>query len=265
MPDFLFDSSLRINKIISKSNSIFLFLDYDGTLVPFKDRPTDVTTSKSIKKIIRQLIRNPKVTVTIVTGRTLRDIKRLLKIQGLSYIALHGLHIESSSGFQFSWHKANQARLLIKKIKEDVQLKLRKENGAFLEDKELTLVLHYRLVSTDKIKSIQETFKRSVNRIDKKKILEIINGAKVIEARPKGWNKGKAVEQFLLKNSNKKNILTIYIGDDITDEDAFQFIAKKGISIYVTNKSNRKTAAQYWVKNPDQVFLFLRSLHQLIH
>ena len=264
MPDFLFDHALHIEEKILNSHSIFLFLDYDGTLVPFKDKPTEVVTPEKIKKIIGQLIKNPKILIIIVTGRTLHDIQKLLNVKKLSFIALHGLHIKTSNGLQFSWKPANQARSLIKKIKKDMEKELHEKEGAFLEDKELTIVLHYRLLPANRIQIVQEKFEKIVCTHDKNQVLEIINGTKIIEARPKGWNKGTAIEMFLKKYTNKKNILSIYIGDDVTDEDAFQFIGKKGISIYVTNQSKRKTAAQYYVKNPDEVFIFLQSLCQIL-
>ena len=264
MPDFLFDHTLHIEKKILNSYSIFLFLDYDGTLVPFKHKPTEVTTPEKIKKIIRQLIKNPKLQIIIVTGRTLHDIQNLLNLKGLSFIALHGLYIKTSNGSQFNWKSADQTRLLIKEIKENMEKELLEKEGAFLEDKGLTLVLHYRLLSSNRIQIIRGKFKKIVFTHDKNQVLEIINGAKIIETRPKGWNKGTAVEMFLKKYTNKKNILSIYIGDDITDEDAFQFIGKKGISIYVANQSKRMTAAQYYVKNPDEVLIFLQSLCKIL-
>lgn len=265
MPDFLFDHILQINTKILKSGFIFLLLDYDGTLIPFKDKPSDVTTPKKIKKIIRELIKNQKIMVIIVTGRSLYDIKKLLNINGLSFIALHGLCIETSDGVQFSWKQSNQVQLLIKQIKKDIEDEIKKENGAFLEDKGLTLVLHYRLLSINKIQKIKKKFKNAVNTNDRKNILEIINGEKVIETRPKGWNKGKAIEMLLTKYAKKKDIFPIYIGDDITDEDAFKVLKKRGISIYVANQSKRMTTARYWVKNPDEVFCFLQSLSQLLN
>ncbi|MBN1860636.1 MAG: trehalose-phosphatase [Candidatus Thermoplasmatota archaeon] len=246
-----------------RADALILFLDYDGTLVPFKDRPTEVRTPEKIIIILRQLIKNPKIRVVIVTGRSLYDIKKLLKMKGLFFIALHGLQTETSDGMQYSWKQAEQARFLIQRIKKTMQEELSQETGAFLEDKNLTVVLHYRLLHPERIPDLQQRFKNIVQSNDKKKILEIIKGAKVLEVRPKGWNKGKAIELFLAKQQNKKNILPLYIGDDITDEDAFQMLGKRGISIYVKNESTRKTAAQYWVKNPDDVFSFLKSLARL--
>ncbi|HUS99408.1 MAG TPA: trehalose-phosphatase, partial [Candidatus Thermoplasmatota archaeon] len=184
MPDFLFDHILRIYKKFQKSEHIFLFLDYDGTLVPFKDTPTQVATPKEIKKVIKQLIKSPKVKVIIATGRQLHDIKKLMNVKGVSFIALHGLDIETADGMKFCWKLATQARLLIKVIKKDMQKKLIDEKGAFLEDKELTIVFHYRLLAKNRIHALRETFKKIVHTRDSHNILEIINGAKIIEARP---------------------------------------------------------------------------------
>jgi trehalose 6-phosphate phosphatase len=265
MPDFLFDYSAEVFKKIVQSDAVFLFLDYDGTLVPFKDSPTEVTTPKKIKKVIRQLIRIQKIQVIIVTGRTLVDIKKLLTISGLSFIALHGLCIESSDGLRFHWKTAEQTQSLIAAIKKNMQRILKEEKGAFLEDKGLTIVLHYRLLPKNKVQYLQETFKNIVDTQDKKRILDVINGAKVIEARPKGWNKGKAIELFLAHYMNTTNILPIYIGDDITDEDAFRALRKKGLTIHVTHEKKRKTAAGYWVNDPDDVFFFLDAVTQKIN
>jgi trehalose 6-phosphate phosphatase len=264
MPDFLFDHLPQIYKKIFKSEHIFLFLDYDGTLVPFRDSPSLVKTPQEIQEVLKQLIKNPKVSIIIVTGRQLHDIKKLMNMKGVSFIALHGLDIKTADKMQFTWDNATQARSLIKAIKKDMQKRLSHEKGAFLEDKELTLVFHYRLLAQKRVHGLREAFKKIVNTLDTQNILEVINGVKIIEARPKGWNKGKGIELFLTRYAAVKNILPVYIGDDVTDEDAFRFLGKRGITIHVTNRSKRKTAACYWVKNPHEVYSFLYSLSNLL-
>jgi trehalose 6-phosphate phosphatase len=98
-----------------------------------------------------------------------------------------------------------------------------------------------------------------VKTVGNDKSLELMHGEKVVEIRPKGWNKGKAVELIYI-NYASKNVLPVYIGDDTTDEDAFQVIGNQGISIFVKNDSNRSTIANYWLKNPDDVLKFLKSI-----
>lgn len=260
MSEYLFDHSNKVFEIIKKSDKILLFLDYDGTLVSFKDKPNEVSTSNKMRIILKKLIQDPKFIVFIVSGRTLRDIKSLLNIEGLSFAALHGLQIEFSDGKNFSWKPAENAQPFLDKIKEEVLYDFKDEEGVYIEDKELTLAFHYRLLPENKIKDATRRFIEIVKKIDKNSSLEIINGAKVVEIRPKGWNKGKATENILKKVGEGKNPLPIYIGDDATDEDAFNHLENHGITIFVSNNSKKSTAAHYWLKNPDDVFTFLKSL-----
>jgi trehalose 6-phosphate phosphatase len=262
MPDFLFDCIPQVFKRIHESDHVVVFLDYDGTLVPFKEKPDDVVTPNGVKTVLTKLINNKKCTVVIVSGRTLKEIKKLLNIPGLSYAAVHGLQIEFSDGTVSNWKPAEHIQALIKTIKKNLIPILQEEKKIILEDKELTLAFHYRQVPENRIKDIKEKFLDIVKKYDTKNSLEILHGAKVIEVRPHGWNKGKAVETFLNNFIKQANTLSIYIGDDVTDEDAFRCIGELGITIFVSNNAKRKTNAQYWVKNPGDVSVFLESLYE---
>ena len=259
MPDYLFDSNLKIFETIDKTDEVLLFLDYDGTLVYFKDQPHEVDTSHEVKTVLKRLIQNPKFTVFIVSGRPLHEIKNLIDIEGISFAALHGLHIECSDGRKFSWKPSEDARFFLEKIKENAFSEFNEEKGICIEDKEFTLAFHYRMLPTKKTKYATERFMKIVKRIDEKNVLEIIKGAKVIEVRPKGWNKGKAIEFFLRNIDECEHAIPIYIGDDTTDEDAFVYLKNRGLTIFVSNDSKRSTSAQYWLKNPDEVLVFLKS------
>jgi trehalose 6-phosphate phosphatase len=263
MPDYLFDSTNNIFEKIDKSDVTFLFIDYDGTLVSFKDKPKDVNTPQEVKTILTCLLEHPKFKVFIVSGRTLIEIKELLNINGLSFAALHGLKIELSNGKKFFWEQAENIRSILKEIKIKALNEFKNKKEIYIEDKKVTLAFHYRLLSNNRIKKTVEKFEKIVKEIDANNMLNIINGEKVIEIRPKGWNKGKAVELILKNISEKINFLPIYIGDDTTDEDAFKQLEKKGITIFVTNDSNNPTTAHYYLKNPDDVIIFLQNLSKI--
>ena len=263
MPEYIHDHLHSIHDKIDKADEILLFLDYDGTLVSFKNRPEDVTTPDKTRLVLHYLTQNPKFNIFIISGRTLHEIKKLIDTKGLSFAALHGLQIELSNGKSFFWEKAEDLRPLLKKLKTILLNEFENEKGVIIEDKEFTLAFHYRMLSKDKIKDTVEKFSNLVKKINNNNLLEIIYGAKVVEARPKGWHKGKAVELILKNISEFKNFFPIYIGDDITDENAFQHLRKEGITIFVTHDSNRKTAAQYWLKDPDEVIKFLQSLSKI--
>jgi trehalose 6-phosphate phosphatase len=263
MSDYLFDYNHKIFEEIDKSDETFLFLDYDGTLVSFKDKPQDVVTPLEVKTVLFNMIQHPKFRVFIVSGRMLRDIKHLLNIKGLSFAALHGLQIELSNGKKYFWEQADNIRNLLEEIKEMTFNVFKNEKRVHIEDKEFTLAFHYRLLPDEDIKETVEKFEKIVNKNDIDNILDLIYGSKVIEIRPKGWDKGKAVKLILTNIVKSKNTLPVYIGDDTTDEDAFKQIKKQGITIVVANKINRSTSAEYWLKDTDDVLMFLQSLSKI--
>lgn len=257
MGNYLFDHIDQVRSVIDESDNVALFLDYDGTLVDFEDRPQDVVTSNEVKAVIKNILQNKKFLVFIVTGRTLTEIEQLLDIRGLSYAALHGLKIKLFNEKLFCKNRNGFYSILqqIKKYSED---EFKDEKGVFLEDKKLTLAFHYRLVQKEKSQDMVDKFLNIVYKIDTNNSFDILHGAKVVEVRPKGWSKGKAVELILKKVTKNKNYLPIYIGDDTTDEDAFIHIGNKGITIFVENNEIRSTSAQYWLKNPNDVIDFIK-------
>ena len=259
MPEYLFDHIQRVFTKIGESDEILLLLDYDGTLVSFRNRPQDVVTCDKVKTVLTSLLQNQKFTVVIVSGRMLHEIKQLLDIDGLSFAALHGLQIELVKGISYNRQPDNNLRSILEKIKESALYKFKDEKGVYIEDKKFTLAFHYRLLDEEKIDDAIYKFSKIVKTVDVDKSLELLHGAKVVEIRPKGWDKGKAVELIYTSDASK-NVLPVYIGDDTTDEDAFRAIGNQGITVFVSNNSSQSTAAQYWLKDPDDVFKFLTSI-----
>lgn len=260
MPEYLFDHSQEIFGTIEKADGKILFLDYDGTLVFLKDKPDDIITPNKVKIVLEKLIRDPEFNIFIITGRTLHEIKNLLDIKGLSFAALHGLEVCLANGKKFCWKPSENEQSILKKIKEKVFYEFKEEKGIYIEDKGVTLAFHYRMLPRERVKYTTGRFVDIVKRTDEGNVLEIIKGAELIEIRSRGWNKGKATE-FLLNNINgRKYAIPIYIGDDTTDEDAFACLKNRGLTIFVSNGSEKPTSAQYWLKNPDDVLVFLKSI-----
>ncbi len=259
MTKYLFDHTHEIVNKIEKTNHIFLFLDYDGTLVSFQQRPQDVKTPSEVITILNQLIKHPSYTVFVITGRPLQEIKQFLPLKGLSIVGLHGIEIEWENGETYFWKQASTIKTLLKKIKKQAETIFKNQKEIIIEDKTYSLAFHYRLLPENKVQPIIETIESISKKIDKENQIQLIYGSKVIELRPQGWNKGHAVNLLLHKYSSD-SILPIYIGDDTTDEDAFNQIKKQGITIYVKNNERRQTAAEYVVSDPDDVLFFLQSL-----
>jgi trehalose-phosphatase len=259
MNKYIFENLSDIKIHFDKKNKkqILLFLDYDGTLVTFKNNPDQVNTPENVKNILNDLTNTKNLTVVIITGRTLDSIKDLIDNKNIIFSAIHGLIIEFTDNQTFLYKKAKKVKPIIKKIKEFSTRKFDNNKGIFLEDKQFTLALHYRNAPKFLEEKIKNDFIKIVKEFDKENQIELLKGAEVIEARPKSWNKAKAIKKILELSDIKKEFLPIYIGDDTTDEDAFIYLKDKGITIFVVNTSTKSTNAQYTLKDPRDVLRFL--------
>ncbi|MEF8879364.1 MAG: trehalose-phosphatase [Candidatus Thermoplasmatota archaeon] len=252
----------KISKKIENTEQCNLFLDYDGSLVSFKNRPEEVYTPEKIKQTLGKIPK--KIHVLIITGRNLEEIKKLLPMEKISFAATHGIQIKLEGKEEYVLERAKKTQPLLKKIKKHVEEKFEEKKDVIVEDKKYTLALHYRQLPDREANKIVEKFKNIVKKYDRKQKLEFLHGSKVIEIRPKGWDKGKAVEH-IQKTQKEKADLNIYIGDDVTDEDAFRYLRQQdnNITIYVKNDSDIKTNAEWWVKNPEEVYHFLEEITEL--
>ena len=239
---------------IKKAKKILFFLDYDGTLTPIRKRPELARVKRAVKSLLGTISRKSWAEVFIISGRALRDIKRLVGIKSLSYSGNHGIELRGP--------RLKYTNPTAKALRGEIQNSFRALRDRFnskkiiVENKTYTLSIHYRLLAPARIPALKKAFMEATKKLFKNKKIRITRGKKVFEVRPNiSWNKGSIVKQILKKRKIKKS-LPIYIGDDITDEDAFRALGRKGISILVGGK-HRRTAAQYKLDSPEAVARFL--------
>lgn len=238
-----------------------LFLDYDGTLTPIVKKPHLATLSKSRRSFLNKLCQDPRFMVTIISGRMLADLKKRVGLRTAYYAGNHGFEIIGPKT-KLTHPKALAAKPILKKIKKELHQTLKGIKGALIEDKILTLSLHYRLVKAKDLRKVKTIFKNIVSPYLKKKKIRVTQGKKVFEVRPNvAWHKGYAVSWFIKKLGKGKKILPIYIGDDTTDEDAFKVLKRQGITVRVGK--TKKTQAKDFVKNVDEVYKLLESMLKL--
>jgi trehalose 6-phosphate phosphatase len=260
---YLFDKIGEIAKRLKTAKKILLLSDYDGTLTPIVDRPELARMGYTMRKLLKQIARLPNAEIGILSGRPLSDLKKLVNIKGIYYAGNHGFEIEGPSG-RFIHSQARKSLSLLAAIAEDLRSKLKGIKGAIVEDKGLSLSVHYRMVSTSGFPKLKKYFDQAVGKFLKGKKIKVTQGKKVFEIRPPAvWHKGKALLWILQKLEGKKasgTFLPIYLGDDLTDEDAFAAMPKRGISIFVGGfKSSR---AKYQLKSVWEVELFLDILKE---
>jgi len=238
-------------------DKIFLFLDYDGTLAPFNPRPEEAYALENSVQILKKLADSEKFKLSFVSGRSLNGLRQMLDIKNANYTGSHGLELKLSFEeeiiYPFQQGSIDQESVEIyKAVKEEFKNK----EDLRLEDKGFGLALHCgKSVSEQKTaEELKERFKDTD--------YHILAGRKIVEIRPKGWGKGKAVNYIserMAEHYAVSDYLRIYIGDDSTDEDAFKVI-ENGFSIYVKNQGDLSTEADYYIDDPKDTAKLLNKL-----
>lgn len=260
---YLFDCWDRLKGNLANKN-ILLFLDYDGTLTPIVETPDKAVLSQEVKEILLKLSKICSCHLVIVTGRALPDIKKMVGIKGITYTGNHGFEIEGSD-IHFESPVAPRYKELLNRIKTDLEKSLSPIKGAWLEDKRIILSLHYRPVDEKNIKSLERIFNRVCRPYIKNKEVKIQPGKKVFEIKPPiAWDKGQAALWLLAKWESlwgKGNFISMYIGDDVADEEAFKLLKDKSLTVSVGE--NTRSSAIYYLENQQEVTQLLKGILEL--
>lgn len=248
---------------LQSARHVLLLCDYDGTLTPIVDRPELADLPQTTRQLLQTLARDRRFTVGIISGRALSDIKRRVGLGGLIYAGNHGLEIEGPTVSLVN-PVAEEMRPVFRIMHQILSKALAPVRGAHVEDKGLTLSVHYRMVEEGKSAEVKNIFERVVGTARSLGKVKTTSGKKVYEVRPAvDWDKGRAIALLLYRYGRHKasdDLLAIFLGDDLTDEDGFKVINKwEGISIFVGEESG-DSAARYYLKCPKEVEQFLSFL-----
>jgi trehalose 6-phosphate phosphatase len=244
-----------------------LFLsDFDGTLAVIVGRPEEASLSTSVRKKLQDLARKPRTGVGIISGRALVEVKALAGIEGIYYSGNHGLEIEGP-GLNYVHPRAEAARATIKNLTLSLAEALRNIEGVIIQDKGFSASVHYRLVGQDKVGEVADVVGRITAPHVERGEIRVFPMKKVWEIRPPvDWDKGKSVAFIGREVKDKYKLsrrLTVYLGDDATDEDAFKTLHRpEGWGVYVGGE-NRKSAAGYYLNSTGEVELLLDRLVDL--
>lgn len=235
-------------------------LDFDGTLAPIAGHPAEVVFPAASREALERLAARPDTDVAVVSGRSLEDTRARVGLPGLYYAGNHGMEIEGP-GIQEVHSGAAAARSRIAACAASVREWADRMEGVVLEDKGLTLSVHYRLVRDPAV--AEEVQRRVRERCGAEPGLRITGGKQVIEVRPDvPWDKGRAVRFLLdaLEAPGTALLPAIFIGDDATDEDAFRALRGRGDGVVVASPAPAETAATAWVASVAEVAALLNAL-----
>jgi len=236
------------------------FLDYDGTLAPIVRDPSSAFLPEQTRVLLKSLAR--LYTVAVVSGRDMDDIKQFIGLDQLIYAGSHGFRISGPGGLYMEHEKARTLLSELDRFEQHLRKTVGKEiDGVEVERKYFAIAVHYRNAPPKTLDRIREEADHLIGcNSDFKKG----RGKKILEIKPSlEWHKGKAVEWILKKldYSDPEQYIPVYIGDDVTDEDAFRTLSDDGIGILVGTHSI-PSAAHYQLRDVEQVNKFL---HYMVH
>jgi alpha,alpha-trehalase len=250
----------EIRSLVGKRTPI-LFLDYDGTLTPIVNRPEDARLTSEMRAVLRGL--TSKCRIAIVSGRDRQDVADLVGLQNVIYAGSHGFDISGPDGLRRQHEDGKAVLHELDRAEQELRVGLDSTGGTLIERKRFGVAVHLRNVAEADRAGVE----RKVDAIaDDHRSLARHGGKLVVELRPDvDWDKGKAVD-WLLKTIVKKraDVAPFYIGDDLTDEDAFAAVAGDGIGIRVDDKGSKQTLARYRLRDTSEVRRFLNWLDDLL-
>jgi trehalose-phosphatase len=230
-------------------------LDFDGTVAPIVEHYGDARLPFSARAAIVQLATRADTDVAIISGRALHDVRRLVGIDSVYYAGNHGLELEGP-GIVHVQEAARGARPALDRCLPALRELSRRVPGVILEDKQLSVAIHFRLahIAAAEIEQLVRHIAQPEQQI------RVTRGKEVFELRPAvDWDKGRALH-FLRRALGLDAAPCIFIGDDVTDEDAFMTLAHSGDGILVAGTPPAHTHAGSLVHSVDEVVVLLEAL-----
>lgn len=243
----------------ARAGRMLVALDFDGTLAPIVSRPEDATMLLASRDPLRRLASRPDTDVAIVSGRGLADARERVGLADLYYAGNHGLEIEGPGVSRVN-ETALAARPRLEQRIAEVRSRFADVDGLEVEDKVLSASVHFRRVSDP---AQRDEIARAVHRLcDGDPLLRTVDGKMIVEIRPAvEWDKGHATRFLLetLRGDGDAELPTLFVGDDVTDEDAFRVVRDHGSGVLVAPEP-RETLASAWLRSPEEVAELLSAL-----
>jgi len=247
-----FDGLLKKYLGVPGWDRLCLLLDYDGTLAPHGAHPDLTILPLPTKQVLERLAAMDEVFVSVITGRSIPDIRTKVEIKNVTYAGNHGIDIVHPDGTQFMIpmpaETTEKAKWLLMKLQQECCIE-----GAWVENKGVVLAYHHE--AWKEKGSIDPELKEKVLLRARELMTQagfrigMSDGGLVTEAKPPvEWNKGNAAIHILRGEFGvnwSERIRIIYAGDDLTDEDAMKALKGLAYSFRVVNSGLVETVADH--------------------
>jgi trehalose-phosphatase len=238
--------------------AVALFLDYDGTLTPIVSHPWLAEISAETRRLLQQLIQQPRLHLAILSGRSLDELIQMVGLADLYYCGTSGLELDLR-GKRLTPPHAEQAAMRIEGLARSLQGLVAGAFGAWVEKKPLGLTVHYRNVAPALIPALRERVNHVLR--DHEAHVKVLPGPAAIEIKANlGWNKGTAVHMMV--NDIGPNTVAFYAGDFANDAAAIEAVlALRGFTVGIGDQA---PAANCSLADPSELLTFLQSFLEKI-
>jgi trehalose 6-phosphate phosphatase len=257
---YLFDHLDEFERF-KKDEKTAVITDIDGTISKIVLDPDKAVISQIMKNTLEKLV-NKFQLVGVITGRNVKNAKEMLEVDGLLYIGSHGLEYLKNDK-SYIEPEVEKYLPLIEKVAHDIQTEeLSNIKNILFQEKGICLSVHYR--NCEDPEGTHRKILDALNELEGLENFKITEGRKVVEVRTKiGYNKGTILEKIVFENEIEK---IIYLGDDVTDVDAFNKLKElkkdgkvDGVGIVVVSEEVPeyvKEDASFYVNGVDEVQKF---------
>jgi len=233
----------RLANAFRNAESRLILLDYDGTLVGFKNDPAAASPDEALYDTLQQLMKQENTLVVIISGRDRYTLEQWLGDSGIEIVSEHGVWLWDGTEWHLNENVMASWKSTVMPILENL---VERTPGSFIEEKDYTLAWHYRQIDnelgTNRVREIRE----ELVYLTANHNLQVLEGNKVVEIRNAGVDKGKAAARWL-KRQEWGFIMAM--GDDHTDEDTFRAMPE---SAYTIKVGLNRTDARYKVRSVEE-------------
>jgi trehalose-phosphatase len=249
----------EIRKQIFKGSKVWLFLDYDGTLSDFAPNPDVIEPKPIVIDLIKHLSQNFNVRVSVISGRRLQHVKKLVPVSGILLAGSYGIEIHTPQGDEIHREDYGIIRPILEWIKPKWEALLTAKEGFYLEDKGWSLAIHARFADNQQANQVLSSARECLDEMNNKKSFRVLGGDKFLEIGPKTAHKGETV-RFLLDRFPFPEAVPVYIGDDDKDEEAFDVVLAAGGYAVQVAREERNSNASARLEDPEAVLDWLNTL-----
>ncbi len=238
-----------VTKAYHDARDRLLFLNYDGTLATYTNRPEQAGPSADLLHLLAKLVAQPGNHLALVSGRRREDVERWFgKIEGLCLAAEHGGWVRPCDSPEWIARRQHYGEDWKPRVRDLLEDFVDRAPGSLIEEKDNSLVWHFRMTQHEFGEWLAGELVGVLEGMLSDADVSVVRGQKCVEIRPLGINKGQVVDEMLAQYPDRNFIFAV--GDDRTDEDMFARLEEGAWTVRV---GIGDTGARYYLPNPGQV------------